>query len=100
MPLRGGQTSTFSGPSKDGVAVGGGGGVGSRGGADRWRNPFRDINKIKEADMIKHEVQDKGNVNLNPILSLSKTASGAPQQVAQRIYEADFLNLIEGFRCY
>lgn len=76
-----------------------GGGVGNRG-ADRWRNPFRDINKIKEADMIKHEVQDKGNVNLNPILSLSKTASGAPQQVAQRIYEADFLNLIEGFRCY
>lgn len=50
--------------------------------------------------MIKHEVQDKGNVNLNPILSLSKTASGARQQVAQRIYEADFLNLIEGFRCY
>lgn len=41
-------------------------------GADRRRwtgerqNPFRDVNKIKEPDMIKHEVHYKGNVNLSP----------------------------------
>lgn len=30
------------------------------------QNPFRDVNKIKEPDMIKHEVHHKGNVNLSP----------------------------------
>ncbi len=33
---------------------------------ERGRNPFRDVNKIKEPDMIKHEVHHKGNVNLSP----------------------------------
>lgn len=33
---------------------------------ERGRNPFRDVNKIKEPDMIKHEVHYKGNVNLSP----------------------------------
>jgi len=32
---------------------------------ERARNPFRDVNKIKEPDM-KHEVHYKGNVNLSP----------------------------------
>lgn len=31
----------------------------------RGTNPFRDVNKIKEPDMIKHEVHHKGNVNLS-----------------------------------
>lgn len=31
----------------------------------RARNSFRDVNKIKEPHMIKHEVHYKGNVNLS-----------------------------------
>lgn len=63
-----------------------------RWGADRrrWtgesgRNPFRDVNKIKEPDMIKHEVHHKGNVNLSRILSLSKTVSrrSAPRNTGE-----------------
>lgn len=33
---------------------------------ERGANLFRDVNKIKEPDMIKHEVHYKGNVNLSP----------------------------------
>ena len=95
-------TSTFSGASEDESVVGenvwgqtDGDGRGAR------QNPFRDVNKIKEPDMIKHEVHYKGNVNLSQILSLSKTVSRrSAAQRRRRIYEASFLNLIEGFRCY
>lgn len=65
----------------------------------RGRNPFRDVNKIKEPDMIKHEVHYKGNVNLSPDPFIIKNRRSAALR-RRRIYEADFLNLIEGFRCY
>lgn len=56
-------------PSEDEALVGvdvGRGATDGDGRAERTRNPFRDVNKIKEPDMIKHEVHHKGNVNLSP----------------------------------